>query len=279
WAVYVAEAEKYDKGLVESWKSDVEGMLIFAGLFSASLTAFLIESYRTLTPDSGEMTVVLLGQISQQLAASANGTTYLPPMYTSFTPPSTAVVCNVLWFISLGLSLGCALIATLVEQWARDFLHRADRHAAPVVRARIFSYLYYGLKRFEMHTMVEVIPLLLHASLLFFFAGLVVFLIPVNSAIMAVAAILLGILTIVYPFFTVLPLMYLDCPCRTPLSQTFWTLKQRFRERLRRPRPSAPGHSEDEAHSEVTMADSMFRKATEPSPERTNRDEKPLFGL
>jgi hypothetical protein len=29
WAVYVSEAEKYDKSLVESWKSDMEGVLIF----------------------------------------------------------------------------------------------------------------------------------------------------------------------------------------------------------------------------------------------------------
>ncbi|KAJ7028907.1 hypothetical protein C8F04DRAFT_1289338 [Mycena alexandri] len=36
WALYVLEAEKYDKSLVESWKSDMEGILIFAGLFSAS---------------------------------------------------------------------------------------------------------------------------------------------------------------------------------------------------------------------------------------------------
>jgi hypothetical protein len=28
-AVYTAEAERYNKGLVESWKSDMEGMLIF----------------------------------------------------------------------------------------------------------------------------------------------------------------------------------------------------------------------------------------------------------
>lgn len=33
WAVYVAEAEKYDKALVESWKSNMEGMLIFVSLF------------------------------------------------------------------------------------------------------------------------------------------------------------------------------------------------------------------------------------------------------
>jgi hypothetical protein len=29
WAVYIAEAEKYDKALVESWRSDMGGMLIF----------------------------------------------------------------------------------------------------------------------------------------------------------------------------------------------------------------------------------------------------------
>jgi hypothetical protein len=27
--VYVSEADKYDKALVESWKNDMEGMLIF----------------------------------------------------------------------------------------------------------------------------------------------------------------------------------------------------------------------------------------------------------
>jgi hypothetical protein len=27
--VYVSEAEKYDKALVETWKSDMEGLLIF----------------------------------------------------------------------------------------------------------------------------------------------------------------------------------------------------------------------------------------------------------
>ncbi|KAJ7121837.1 hypothetical protein C8R43DRAFT_835712, partial [Mycena crocata] len=176
WAVYVSEAEKYDKGLVESWKSDMEGILIFAGLFSASLTAFLIESYKTLMPDSADKTVLLLERISQQMAAAVNGTSFNIPSSAPFTPLPTALLCNFLWFISLGLALTSALVATLVEQWARDFLHRAEIRSAPVVCARIFSFLYYGLKRFKMHTVVEVIPLLLHASLAFFFVGLVAFL-------------------------------------------------------------------------------------------------------
>ncbi|KAJ7101277.1 hypothetical protein B0H15DRAFT_733427, partial [Mycena belliarum] len=228
WAVYIAEAEKYDKALVESWKSDMDGMLIFAGLFSASLTAFIIESYKTLIPDSGDATVELLKQISTQLASSANGTSFeaAPPMV--FVASTTSLVCNTLWFISLGLSLACALIATLVEQWARDFLHKADMHSAPVIRARIFSYLYYGLRRFNMHIVVEIIPLLLHSSLILFFAGLVAFLIPINTAMTGVAGGLLATVTAVYFLLTILPLWHLDCPYRTPLSGAFWSFTRKL---------------------------------------------------
>ncbi|KAJ7347189.1 hypothetical protein DFH08DRAFT_779479, partial [Mycena albidolilacea] len=217
WAVYISEAEKYDKSLVESWKSDMEGMLIFAGLFSASLTAFLIESYKTLSPDSGEQTVRLLAQISQQLSSS-NGTLFPTTLPTSFSPSTTSLVCNALWFVSLGLSLSCALIATLLEQWAREFLHRADMRSSPLIRARIYSYLYYGMKRFNMHVVVDMIPLLLHTSLLFFFAGLVAFLIPVNKIMTVICAAMLLLVTAAYAVLTCLPLRYTDCPYRTPLS-------------------------------------------------------------
>ncbi|KAJ6600341.1 hypothetical protein DFH09DRAFT_970231 [Mycena vulgaris] len=275
WAVYVEEAQKYDKALVESWRSDMDGMLIFAGLFSASLTAFIIESYKTLNSDPGNMTVVLLRQISQQLAASANGSSFTVPATVTFAPPITSLVCNALWFISLGLSLSCALIATLLEQWARDFLHRADMRSAPVTRARIFSYLYYGLKRFSMHTVVEVIPLLLHASLIFFFAGLVAFLIPVNTIIMGISATVLALIVIVYAALTMLPLFYLDCPYRTPFSATLWRLLQLFRALSTHQRRSTMSKSPKIQPDTVTEA--VFRAATEPSPEKAARDRRALI--
>ncbi|KAJ7486897.1 hypothetical protein FB451DRAFT_994719, partial [Mycena latifolia] len=58
WIIYVGEAHRYDSALVESWTADMEGMLIF-----------LIESYQSLQPDSGNSTVQLLTQISAQLGA------------------------------------------------------------------------------------------------------------------------------------------------------------------------------------------------------------------
>jgi hypothetical protein len=33
WTIYIAEAERYDRALVESWKADMEGILIFVRSF------------------------------------------------------------------------------------------------------------------------------------------------------------------------------------------------------------------------------------------------------
>ncbi|KAJ7271132.1 hypothetical protein C8J57DRAFT_298462 [Mycena rebaudengoi] len=268
WAVYVSEAEKYDKALVESWKSDMNGMLIFAGLFSASLTAFLIESYKTLSPDSGNATVQLLTQISLQLGASTNGSTLSAAPPPQFTPLPAALVCNALWFISLGLSLSSALVATLLDQWARDFLHRSEMRSAPVIRARVFSFLYYGLKRFNMHAVVEAIPLLLHASLLLFLAGLVAFLLPVNRIIMGVAAGLLALLMVIYCGLTILPILYLDCPYRTPVSGALWRLLSVLRPTFH------PASRNDHTH---TVVEAVVKSATGISDERTDRDRRALI--
>ncbi|KAJ7642348.1 hypothetical protein DFH06DRAFT_607904 [Mycena polygramma] len=270
WAVYVAEAEKYDKGLVASWRSDMEGMLIFAGLFSASLTAFLIESYKTLNNDSGDTTVRILTQISHQLAASQNGSVFSVPPPPDFTPSPAALACNALWFISLGLSLSCALIATLLEQWARDFIHRSEIQSAPRVRARIFSFLYYGLKRFNMHTVVEIIPLLLHMALLFFFAGLVAFLLPVNLVMAVIVAAILCVVAGVYAVLTILPLGYLDSPYRTPLSGACWRVFQYLKIERRR-RNDGHNHVQEES---ITAA--ISRVALKASKDRRARDEKAL---
>ncbi|KAJ7714148.1 hypothetical protein B0H16DRAFT_1205908, partial [Mycena metata] len=193
-----------------------------AGLFSACLTAFIIESYRLLSPDQGQLTVMLLAQISHQMAASSgqNGSAFelptLRPMQAS--AGGTALACNIMWFTSLFLSLSCAFMATLVEQWARDFIQATEMRPSPIVRARIFSYLYYGVKRFSMHSVVELIPLLLHASLLLFFAGLVAFLHPVNAIITQLAVAFSSIILAIYVTLTILPMLYSDCPYRTPLS-------------------------------------------------------------
>ncbi|KAJ7898667.1 hypothetical protein B0H14DRAFT_3853077 [Mycena olivaceomarginata] len=287
WSIYVSAAEKYDDALVESWKGDMDGLVIFSSLFSGIVAAFIIESYKTLQPDSGDLAVDILKQISQQLVAAMNGGTYHTPEPVPFSAPVTMLICNALWFISLALSLTCALLATLIQQWTRDFIHKTDTFAIPVLRARIFSYLHYGMKRFKMHTIVEILPLFLHLAFILFFAGLIAFLVPVNIVITSVVCSLFLVVGGLYFLITLLPVHHLDCPYRTPLSSLFWRLFQyMLRVVAQRPRfgadndvesssPTAdtacPTH-EDLASRSVTMVKAMTHAAQDNSSSQFERD-------
>ncbi|CAK5266753.1 unnamed protein product [Mycena citricolor] len=264
FSIYISEAEKYDKTLVDGWRSDMESMIIFAGLFSAVLTAFIIQSYQTLAPDNAAITAQLLAQISAQLASGSNATTAasLPP----FTPDPSSLACNVLWFLSLGFSLGCALLATLVEQWARNFVQKVDMRPSPPIRARVYSFLYFGMKRFRMHDIVEVVPFLLHLSLFLFLAGLVLFLVTVNTAVMYLCVGILGLILVVYMTVTVLPLLCSDCPYQTPLTNACWNLAL-FLTRL-----SALGP----AGAAPTMTERMVTNATAAVDTKRQRDVRAL---
>ncbi|KAJ7488173.1 hypothetical protein FB451DRAFT_1529290, partial [Mycena latifolia] len=282
WAVYISEAEKYDRALVEGWKSDMDGLLIFAGLFSAILTAFLIESYKSLTPDQAAITITLLAQISRQLDASLNATSLDLSTLTTFRPTSSSIACNTFWFLSLGFSLTCAFIAILVEQWARDFIQKTEMRPSPVIRARIYSYLYHGLQRFGMHTTVTCLPLLLHASLLLFFAGLVAFLQPVNTLLMTIVALLLGAISATYICLTVLPILFSDSPYRTPLSSVVWACFLRLRTAFRQgvlldaESTISPHGSATAPEKLPTMIEAMTRDAVRKSHKRDERDARAL---
>ncbi|KAJ7887422.1 hypothetical protein B0H13DRAFT_1524827, partial [Mycena leptocephala] len=276
WSVYISGAEKYDKALVDGWKSDMEGLLIITGLFSASLTALLVESYKTLTPDQGAITIALLAHLSRQLDPLTNTSAVDVEILTAFTPSTSSLACNTLWFLSLGLSLSCALIATLVEQWSRDFITRTEMRPSPFIRARIFSYLYFGLQRFGMHKMVDFLPLLLHMSLLLFFAGLVAFLHPINPVVTAVAVAVLGLISATYIYLTVLPILSSDSPYRTPLSNLVWgSFRQLSSPFRRRRKPSFDEESTTDTvvdKASPTMVEVMMRDAMANSHKRDERD-------
>ncbi|KAI9447584.1 hypothetical protein H4582DRAFT_1867328, partial [Lactarius indigo] len=140
WSMYLTEAEKQDKEVTETWKGDTDGILVFTGLFSATVASFIIESYHNLSPDPGDTTNTLLTQISGQLFNISNGiplTIVVAQSSQPFKPTASAVRVNVLWFLSLILSLSCALSATLMQQWARRYQELAQRRGATHRRGRM----------------------------------------------------------------------------------------------------------------------------------------------
>jgi Family of unknown function (DUF6535) len=133
---------------------------------------------------------------------------------------------NILWFLSLTLSVSCALAATLVQQWARKYLLTTQIPSSLQRRARVRTYLFQGVLRFRLGTIATAVPFLLHASVFLFFAGLIEFLFQINRIL---AWILLSFVFIgvkIYVVFTVFPLYYRDCPYVTPMSGPLWRFVQ-----------------------------------------------------
>jgi hypothetical protein len=197
------------------------------------VTAFIIDGYKTLYRNSGDNTVLILMQMSQQLAALANGShdaSPFPPLnQIQFQPLASSTRAVTLWFLSLGFGLACALSATLVEQWARDYLNAVQRRPAPHKRARISSFLFNGLEQFGMAKIAGAIPTLLHISLFFFLAGLVEYLLPLNPCVAYLNFGILIICTALYTVATILPLIFANCPYQTPLSEYIWRGLELFR--------------------------------------------------
>ncbi|KAH9956925.1 hypothetical protein BC827DRAFT_1086355, partial [Russula dissimulans] len=227
WAVVFNEGEKYDRTLVESWKGDMDGILIFTGLFSATVAAFIIDGYKYLSRNPSDTTNQLLTQLSMQLSALAAGSES-PPLFSlpPFAVPAAMLHVNILWFLSLCLSVTCALSATLVQQWARKYLLTTQLPSSPQRRARVRTYLFQGVLRFRLDTVANTVPLLLHASVFLFFTGLVEFLFQVNNALAYPLLACIVVCVIAYVALTLLPLFYRDCPYLTPMSGPLWRFLQ-----------------------------------------------------
>ncbi|CAE6461354.1 unnamed protein product [Rhizoctonia solani] len=94
WPTYVREAERWDEDMVDGWNRSLDVILVFAALFSAISSAFLIESAKNLQEDPAETAAASLQEMSILLRAIAQGqvvlNSTLPPDSTGFTPSSVA---------------------------------------------------------------------------------------------------------------------------------------------------------------------------------------------
>ena len=139
-----------------------------------------------------------------------------------FSPPNHAVWVNALWFMSLVISLTCALLATLLQQWARRYLKITQSRYQPHKRARIRAFFAEGVEKCLLPWTVDALPTLLHLSLFLFFAGLVVFLCNVNLTCFRLVLSWVGLCVALYGCITCMPIFRHDSPYYTPLSLPTW---------------------------------------------------------
>ncbi|KAK6977673.1 hypothetical protein R3P38DRAFT_2581199, partial [Favolaschia claudopus] len=186
WNGYMALANEYDKEFLQKYGTDLDASLIFAGLFSAVASAFIIQ---------------------------------IQPEFET-TPSCLTVIAQSLLYISLGSTLLAALLAVLGKQWLMYYSAAGERgtvEARGLERQRKLN----GLEKWRFELVMQAFPLLLQFGLFLFASALSVYLWRIHYVL---AGIVLGITaggTATYFTLLVSGIFFKDSPFQTPLAPFF----------------------------------------------------------
>jgi Family of unknown function (DUF6535) len=259
-------------------------MIHKAGLFAAALSPFIVDRFQAIqvTPVQQmvfyeQQSVDLLKQISAQISslslqASVPTPSPLPPLTAN--PSRSDILVNALLFISLVLSLSAALLATLVQRWARDHMQIFHRYKHPLMVSRIRQYLHEHIERWHMAMIAEAVPTLIHVSLFLFLVALAVFLSNANWTVAKPTIVFITLFFAWYLIATILPVAKPQFPLRSPVSVLLWFVVQSFSPRLYKDR----GDGELKPVS-PNMVDGLMELALEDKPARRYRDRRAIAWL
>ncbi len=193
-----------------------------AGLFSAVVTTFVAPTSQSLQPDYAAMSASLLYESVLVQRAIANGSPVdaitpspLNPVI-AFAPATTDVWVNGLWFTSLFLSLTTALVAVLVKQWLHHYV-ALPPSGTPRERSFTRQFRYAGFEKWHVQVIIGLLPVLMHLALAIFLSGLVIFLHPLRAALSWFICAGTAVVYAAYVLAAILPIIFPQCPYRTPL--------------------------------------------------------------
>ncbi|KAI9457063.1 hypothetical protein F5148DRAFT_1287770 [Russula earlei] len=283
WTLFKNETQSHDEARIQRLKDDMDGVLIFAGLFSAALTSFIIDSKGNLKVNPADQmvyylqqNVAMLAQISTQISSIAPQIiipSSLPPPYPAFNASSSDIRVNAFWFMSLIFSLSAALLAILVQQWVRNYMHVFQRYSDPLKSARLRQYLHEGSEKWYMPVVAEALPGLLHVSLFLFFVGLGDFVLNINITVGQSTIVPIGLCGSLYVFAIFAPVMYPQSPYQNSFSGLVWYLVQRLHGRKYKDRD---GSSKSVS---ANMSQGQMQLAMEETNERMKRDQEAIRWL
>ncbi|KAI8989805.1 hypothetical protein BD414DRAFT_317958 [Trametes punicea] len=210
----------YSDDMIARWNAEIDTYLVFAGLFSAILTAFNVQSYQTLQPATPDPTTAILQRISLQLGSLSNSSqpaSSPSDVDLAATPAPvarSAIWLNVFWFASLIFSISSAFLGILVKQWLNEYKSELRGSSREVARLR--QYRLNNLIKWRVDLFVTAIPLLLQIALALFLVGLLVLLWSLHHGVAAVVSVLIGLFTLFVTTTTVLPLVNTGCAYSSP---------------------------------------------------------------
>ncbi|KAF8479056.1 hypothetical protein DFH94DRAFT_38235 [Russula ochroleuca] len=207
YSIYSNIADDEINKMVERCQRNTNGILIFSGLFSATIGALLTVSIPDLKPNSQDTSAFYLKNIYQVFGnpnVSHPSTPFALAEPPAFSPPRYAIWVNLLWFLSLALSLSCAMWATMAQKWVVHYFETTRRPwDTPVKRARIRAFFSKGDPGPYTHWGVNDFSGYLHTSVLLFIIGGLIYLFNINHPAFYAVVSWVGYMAMSYTYATV----------------------------------------------------------------------------
>ncbi|PVF94679.1 hypothetical protein CPB86DRAFT_712751, partial [Serendipita vermifera] len=231
WHIYNEKSNKEDKAMRRNFNESMDVVLIFAGLFSATSTAFLQFTLPLLRKEANDDTDHLLLNILHKLENSSYPLS--PP--PTFNPGVTAISINCLIFASVAGSLVAAFFALSIKQWTRSYSSGLENIVTPQLLARHRQFRIEGVRKWHLVGISRILPMVLHISLALFVIGVAEYLLYTGGIeLAAVVVIIGGLTTLVHLFLSLTPLLYPQAPFQSPITTILYGLWSRAQSYFRR---------------------------------------------
>ncbi|KAG8941156.1 hypothetical protein FRC04_004680 [Tulasnella sp. 424] len=219
---YDALAEEIDDDMVNGLKEQLEGLLIFAGLFAGVNTAFLALTLPLMSSNPADDTNALLREnnaILLQLALGRNDS--LPSAQAlpseTFSPAGKVLTVNVLFSVSLTLALISSFLAVLGRQWLVYYRKRSGGGPERQRWEQLKRFL--GAKRWGLEWVLDdFLPSVLQVGLIIFCISLTIYLSILHPTLSNVVGTLICVGLAIFIITGLLAIWDKFCPFQSTLS-------------------------------------------------------------
>ncbi|KAG9028314.1 hypothetical protein FS837_003915, partial [Tulasnella sp. UAMH 9824] len=224
WKRYDELADQHDKEMSKTLNGNLDVLLIFAALFSAINTTFISLTMPSLSPDPMDKTNTLLELL---IRGVDNSTLTAADLSPPFSPDSNCVTTNCLLYASLSCSLLAAMGAMLAKEWLQNY-DRTGQVGPLEEQARMRQRKFHALQRWHLEEVVLFLPNLLIASVILFFVGLAIYVLPINHLVAGVVIAFICVAAIFVCTMVVAGAMDPSCPYQTALSRALRSVVSLF---------------------------------------------------
>ncbi|KAJ2927077.1 hypothetical protein H1R20_g10006, partial [Candolleomyces eurysporus] len=198
WVQCALLVREYDKGIIGKWHRNLDTRLVFAALFSAVITALLVESSGIPNVDEN--------------------------------PRSRIIIVNSFWVCSLILSLNSVMLTIFVKQWLAEYTWDVGTAVlSPEQTFTLRQMRFAVLQKWRVPTIIDYLPLQLLAALVLFYGGLITFLTTMHPVVAGLGISLTAVSVVIFVLTTAIPAVWPTAPYQSPQAWLSYRLSNSIR--------------------------------------------------